>query len=124
MSAKNFEDFDAFLRAHELRLKGEIREITLLKPDPPVEPVPSGLYEALAKDFERGLKDLITESLARQDQVKRKVRQIGRTRMSFMPKEDMVGVGGTVRMVRERMGQDEAYRMYTKYWRHKVKSEL
>ena len=44
--------------------------------------------------------------------------------MSFMPKEDMVGVGGTVRQVRERMGQDEAHRMYTKYRRHKVKSEL
>lgn len=44
--------------------------------------------------------------------------------MSFMPKEDVVGVGETVRLVRERMGQEEAYMMYTKYRRHKVKSEL
>jgi len=44
--------------------------------------------------------------------------------MSFMPKDDVVGVKETVRLVRERMGQDEAYMMYTKYRRHKVKSEL
>ena len=44
--------------------------------------------------------------------------------MSFMPNEDVLGVRDTVRLVRERMGQDDAYLMYIKYRRHTVQSEL
>ena len=73
MSAGNFEDFDAFIRAHELRLKAEMKEIKQNKAHSE-EPVPQGLYEALAKDFERGLKEFITEPLAKHYHVKRKVR--------------------------------------------------
>ena len=57
-------------------------------------------------------------------EVRKRIRRVGRTRMSFMFKDQRKDLLETVKQVKEVLGVDEAASMYIKYRKHKVKSEL